>query len=226
MYSDEDLQRIYDESYFKKRSSTIHPEMAITRAKFMIRRFAPRRVLDVGCSTGLLVKALVDMGVDSYGVDGSDYALSHTYSSIAGRLKKVNLESDRIPFDDSSFDLATGFYVTEHIRGIDHFADEIYRILAKNGRAWFITPDGDRQGGRNEADVNTSTFDEWKEIFERHGFAARRLNHYGFMTLRGRLGFLQLHRLPEPLQTRVKVAIYKVVNQLITKELSFIITKY
>lgn len=223
MYTDDDLQRIYNEPYFKTRYP--HPEMWTNRAKFVIRKFAPKKVLDVGCSTGLLVKALVDLGIDAYGVDGSDYALSHAHPSIADRVKKVNLETDSMPFADSSFDIVTGFYVTEHIHAIDHFADEVHRILVKNGVAWFITPDGDRQGGRNEADVNTNTFGQWKEIFGRHGLEARKLSHYGFMTLRGRLGFLGLYRLPEPLQTWVKIAIYKVVNQFITKELSFIIIK-
>lgn len=223
MYSDKDLQRIYDESYFKTRYP--RPEMWSNRAKFIMRRFAPKRTLDVGCSTGLLVKALVDLGVDAYGVDGSDYALSKAHPSITNRVRKMNFESEPMPFEDSSFDMVTGFYVTEHIHAIDHFAQEMYRVLARNGMAWFITPDGDRQGGRNEADVNTNTFAQWKEIFGRHGFRARKLDHYGFMTLRGRLGFLGLYRLPEPLQTWTKITIYKVVNQFITKELSFIIIK-
>jgi SAM-dependent methyltransferase len=223
MYGEKELQRIYNESYFKTRYP--RPEMWTNRAKFLISKFSPKKVLDVGCSTGLLVKALVDHGIDAYGVEGSDYALSQVHPSIKDRVKKVNFESDVMPFADSSFDLITGFYVTEHIHAIDHFAEEMHRILVKGGIAWFITPDGDRQGGRNEADVNTNTFAQWKEIFEKHGFKVRKSSHYGFMTLRGRLGFLQLYRLPEPFQTWAKIAIYKVINQFITKELSFIIVK-
>lgn len=224
MYTDDDLQRIYDESYFKTRYP--FPEMWTNRAKFLISRFSPKRTLDIGCSIGLLVKSLADLGVDAYGVDGSDFALSKAHPSVANRVKKVNLESNRMPFGDSSIDLVTGFYVTEHIHAIDHFAEEVHRILVKGGKAWFITPDGFRQGAGNEADVNINPYPQWKEIFEKQGFRVERFGHYyGFMTLRGRLGFLQLYRLPEPLQTWAKIAIYRVVNQFITKELSFVITK-
>jgi ubiquinone/menaquinone biosynthesis C-methylase UbiE len=36
---------------------------------------------------------------------------------------------DTLPFDDESFDLATSFFVLEHIEDIEHLFSEVYRIL-------------------------------------------------------------------------------------------------
>jgi len=42
----------------------------------LIRSFAPRRVFDAGCAVGFLVEAFWDRGVEAYGRDISDHAIS------------------------------------------------------------------------------------------------------------------------------------------------------
>ncbi|MFM7795551.1 MAG: methyltransferase domain-containing protein, partial [Candidatus Nitrosotenuis sp.] len=64
---------------------------------------------------GELVKALVERGVDAYGIDGSDYAISKSDPQIRNRIFKVNLNSDKFPFDDKTFDVIGSFYSVEHI---------------------------------------------------------------------------------------------------------------
>ncbi|HCB51051.1 TPA: hypothetical protein DEP21_00420 [Patescibacteria group bacterium] len=41
---------------------------------------------------------------------------------------------ENLPFEDNSFDLATSFFVLEHINNIDHLFSEVYRILKPGGR--------------------------------------------------------------------------------------------
>jgi len=88
MYDDEDLQRLYDKTYFSTRS---RPPMWIRRAEFIKEKFQPKIVLDVGCAYGELVKGLNDIGVEAYGVDGSEFAINNSDSSIKSKLFKVNL---------------------------------------------------------------------------------------------------------------------------------------
>ena len=59
------------------------------------------RVLDVGCAKGFLVKDLVALGVDAYGLDISRYALMHCEPEVIGRLHLGS--ADSLPFPDSSF---------------------------------------------------------------------------------------------------------------------------
>ena len=60
------------------------------------------RVLDVGCAKGFLVKDLLALGIDAYGVDISRYALMHCEPEVIGRLQLGSAES--LPFPDGSFD--------------------------------------------------------------------------------------------------------------------------
>jgi len=60
------------------------------------------RVLDVGCGKGFLVKDLLSMGIDAYGVDISRYALMSCESEVIGRLHLGS--ADNLPFPDNSFE--------------------------------------------------------------------------------------------------------------------------
>lgn len=60
------------------------------------------RVLDVGCAKGFLIKDLVSLGIDAYGVDVSHYALMNCEPEVVGRLQIGSAQS--LPFPDKSFD--------------------------------------------------------------------------------------------------------------------------
>jgi SAM-dependent methyltransferase len=59
------------------------------------------RVLDVGCAKGFLVKDLLALGVDAYGLDVSEYALKNCEPEVVGRLHLGSAE--HLPFPDKSF---------------------------------------------------------------------------------------------------------------------------
>ena len=61
------------------------------------------KVLDVGCAKGFLVKDLVDLGIDAYGLDISEYALKNVPIEIQGRIHLGN--AIMLPFANKSFDL-------------------------------------------------------------------------------------------------------------------------
>ena len=219
-YDDEDLQRLYDKTYFSTRS---RPPMWIRRAEFMHEKFHPKAVLDVGCAYGELVKGLVDMGVSAYGVDGSDYAIKNCDPSISSKLFKVNLNSDKFPFDDKTFDVVGSFYSVEHIHDIDFFTKELQRILKDDGIAWFLTPNEGLEQ-RNETDVFTNPYEDWKKMFEARGFNVKKFSPHEMMALRGKLGKFKFYLLPKFIQNIIKKIAYDYSNRKM-KDTSFILTK-
>ncbi len=219
-YDDKDIQRIYDEEYFSTRS---RPQMWIRRGEFIIEKFHPKTVLDVGCAYGELVKALNDMSVEAYGIDGSDYAINNSDPSIKSKLFKVNLNSDPFPFKDKTFDVVGSFYSVEHIHDIDFFAKELHRTLKDNGVAWFLTPNEGLEG-RNETDVFTNKFEDWKTIFEERNFKVTKFSPHEMMALRGKLGKFKFYSWPKPLQNIIKRIAYDYSNRKMN-DTSFILTK-
>ena len=180
-------------------------------------------MLDIVCAYCELVKALNDMNVEAYGIDGSDYAINNSDPSIKSKLFKVNLNSDPFPFDDKTFDVISSFYSVEHIHDIDFFAKELHRTLKDNGVAWFLTPNKDLEG-RNETDVFTNKFEDWKTIFEERNFKVTKFSPHEMMALRGKLGKFKFYSWPKPLQNIIKRIAYDYSNRKMN-DTSFILTK-
>jgi SAM-dependent methyltransferase len=72
------------------------------------------RVLDIGCAKGFLVKDLLSLGIDAYGVDVSEYALMTCETETVGRLHLGSAE--RLPFPDKSFDVVLAINVLHNLR--------------------------------------------------------------------------------------------------------------
>lgn len=75
------------------------PELTIPMVHHMVRRLNiidGQSVLDFGCAKGYVVKAFRLLGIEAYGVDISDYALSHVPEDVKGFVQKVNPD-DPIP---------------------------------------------------------------------------------------------------------------------------------
>jgi len=73
----------------------------------------PKNALDVGCGTGYLIRWLRFFGIEAYGLEISEAALS----LVDKKLKPFIYKGDiiNIPYPDKKFDLVISFDVLEHI---------------------------------------------------------------------------------------------------------------
>ncbi len=148
-------------------------------AKDMIAHFdlkPGQRVLDVGCAKGFLVKDLMDAmpGLEVFGVDISEYALSNCHPDVVGRLQLGSVE--HLPFPDGRFDCVISLDCVHNLpRDRAKTAlGEIQRLSA--GRA-FVRVDSYHTAEQKavfESWVLTAAFHDypqgWLDLFEEAGY--------------------------------------------------------
>lgn len=174
----EKLSKIYDRDYFEngiatKKSNYFDYSWARLgsyfqkTAKHIVNKFSPSSVLDVGCAKGFLVKALVELGVDAYGVDPSEYAFNEVPADIKGRT--VIGAAQQLHDEDNSFDLVTCFDVLEHIpeKDVPQVLSEMLRV----SKQWLIIRVATKELP-NDVDANHATIhdkDWWCEKIKEAG---------------------------------------------------------
>lgn len=92
-------------------------------------------VLDLGCGKGALVAALRSQGYDAYGCDIAGSKASAFVADADGenRLRAIELQPYRLPFDDACFDCVLSSQVLEHVMDYDSTFREIHRVLKPGG---------------------------------------------------------------------------------------------
>lgn len=104
----------------------IDPEPALARA---------RRVLDVGCGTGLWLAAqsAAHPGVTFCGVDPSPEMLARARARLPGVALHV-ATAEELPFDNGYFDFVSMRFCHHHFDDLPWALDEAARVLAPRGR--------------------------------------------------------------------------------------------
>jgi 2-polyprenyl-6-hydroxyphenyl methylase / 3-demethylubiquinone-9 3-methyltransferase len=104
--------------------------------------FKNKKALDVGCGGGFLSEELSKIGLTVTGVDPSKESICIARKhAINNNLNITYQESygEKLPFDDSTFDMVFCCDVLEHVNDIRKVASEISRVLKKGGLFFFDT---------------------------------------------------------------------------------------
>jgi 2-polyprenyl-3-methyl-5-hydroxy-6-metoxy-1,4-benzoquinol methylase len=95
--------------------------------------------LDIGCSTGDWGQYWIRNGWDVFGIDINKELL--TKSNEKGiKTSYCDLNAEKIPYKDNSFDLIFAGEVIEHIIDTDGFLKELYRCVKPGGFVLLTTP--------------------------------------------------------------------------------------
>lgn len=108
------------------------------------------RFLDVGCAKGFLVKDLLSLGIDAYGIDVSEYAIQNCEPEVVGRLHLGTAE--KLPFPSNSFQAVVSVNTVHNLA-----RPECIRALQEIER---LAP------GRGFVQVDSYLTAEQKKIFE------------------------------------------------------------
>jgi SAM-dependent methyltransferase len=98
-----------------------------------------KRVLDVGCSAGLITREIAAGAGFTVGVeiaaDAVAYAAAH--HSRRGELAFVRGSAECLPFPPAVFDVVICNHVYEHVGDVQALLAEIERVLRPGGVCWF-----------------------------------------------------------------------------------------
>jgi ubiquinone/menaquinone biosynthesis C-methylase UbiE len=184
----------YDESYFdsgKRKQGRfgtysferLYPsQLAI--AHMLVQIKSSKKMLDVGCAKGYLVQAFRDSGVEGYGIDISEYAITQASASIRENLSVVDVATQDLRFPDGSMDLVTAVGSLDYVRDVSHALSEIRRVLKKDGLL-FVTVACNKKGDSYR--VTAVPESEWVGMIENSGFVFQRdltrANFWSFMQI-------------------------------------------
>jgi SAM-dependent methyltransferase len=128
--SDDLAQEDWDKAYWGINPAAIE----FLRATNILTR--PRRILEIGCGKGYMLRYLAERGHDVTGIDMDDAALAECNAGLAVR----RASAADLPFDDDSFDLVISFDLFEHVPETDDHLREVRRVLRSEGHYLIGTP--------------------------------------------------------------------------------------
>ena len=132
------------------------------------KHFNPKRVLDVGCAKGFMVKAFNEQGIEAWGVDVSEYALATGPEDIRKRLSRVDLNRDALPFADEYFDCVTFLGTIECLDDYHKVLSEIRRVVQPGGGLYLRTAYKTKPEDMIRKNVHSRGY--WLKEFRRYGF--------------------------------------------------------
>jgi len=129
----------YTSKYFQERD---HLDLHIAETiKIIMQKNKLKKLIDVGCGTGKLVKFFNDNHFKAFGCDMYDDALKY-----ARKINKKNTilkaSAIKLPYNKNSFEIVTSISVIEHLtpREAKKFIQETKRILKPGGFLFLVTP--------------------------------------------------------------------------------------
>lgn len=166
----EDNSRLYYDDfsagYERERGRGYHQLLDDLELRVTAPHVTHRRVLEVGCGTGLILGRLAGIASEAWGVDLSPGMLRAAHER---GLRVVQGSATQLPFADCSFDTVCSFKVLAHVPDIRTALAEIARVTRPGGtmvlefyNPWSLRYLAKRiagpqpiSDGRNEADVFT-----------------------------------------------------------------------
>lgn len=172
------MKNLYDAEYYRHyrtgkgevsyRESEELKDFVKNAANCIKEHYHPQTVLDAGCAMGLLVEALRDLGVEAYGVDLSEYAISQVREDIRPYCAAGSLADPLPDCLPRRYDLVVSMEVLEHIPE-EEGKKAVANLCAITDQVLFCSSPDDTE---EPTHVNLHEPSYWCGLFAEQGFFA------------------------------------------------------
>jgi len=129
----------YEHAGGSGKSYTMDYRLERVRSRIVVRK---GNILDLGCGGGTNTEKLVGMykGARVYGCDISKTAIAYAMKYGGGKVTYNAMNGKKFPYTSNMFDVIVCLDVLEHVPNVQGFLKEVYRVLKKGGRLYFVVP--------------------------------------------------------------------------------------
>jgi ubiquinone/menaquinone biosynthesis C-methylase UbiE len=173
-----------------------------------LRPVAGRRLLDIACGEGHLLRAAAEYGLCATGIDFSARAIRSAHV-FAREADAIIGDGERLPFPEHAFDYATNLGSLEHFVSPEQGLHEMGRVLKPDGLAALVLPNSYyvldivwsvwRRGypvSHKQAIERFGTSGEWRDLIQAHGLKVIESHKYNFRFPRSRADIRWYARFP------------------------------
>lgn len=144
-----EISNLYDDSYFEYEKENHHAFYNLMKLSLNDIDFNTitshlkdeKRVLDIGCATGLLLNDLQNEGWTPYGVEICEASARYGREHFNLNIQMKTLEECH--FQENYFDIVHFSHLIEHVPSPSNLLKEVNRILKPGGYAIITTPNFD-----------------------------------------------------------------------------------
>jgi 2-polyprenyl-3-methyl-5-hydroxy-6-metoxy-1,4-benzoquinol methylase len=135
-----------------------------------------KKLLDIGCGVGDLLKCAEQKGLVTYGIDISEEAIT-----LAKKMAKLSVleagEAENLPYSLSFFDYITCIGTLEHLFDIEQGIREMKRVAKDSAKFCIVVPNSNflvwkfkKYKGTEQPQEKLLSMKEWESILTQNGF--------------------------------------------------------
>ena len=173
MVSEKEIKDWYNQRHSAKGKNTWRSYQAYPAFLDYLNVKPTKKLLDIGCGTGYLLKAADQRGLDTYGVDIS-YEGVKIARKIAPNSKIIVAKGETLNFSNNFFDYITCIGALEHFLDMKKGVKEMVRVGKDDALFCIVVPNRNflfwkikATKGTEQQDINENLLllKEWKSLF-------------------------------------------------------------
>jgi hypothetical protein len=167
------INSVYDEEYYSKYGLNFKPYLinsAVIRvldslAKALHFKVRPKTHFDIGCAMGHLTSSMLDLGVESHGIDASRYAIENAVVKARRFVSCKPIESIDPYNVEQRYDLVTCVEVIEHLP-VEEEERALDILCALSDNVFFSSA----EDYADITHINVHPFSYWRGKFVERGY--------------------------------------------------------